>query len=125
MRFFPVLLTVMIAAFIVCFGCSAADGPAPIDNRAWLYNAEADVYYQLGIPYCGNPADETYENLAVFVPGSYFKASENGDGIPKVGDMYKGKKVGAVEKVPDCDDDKHGVIYIYDEDEELIEAIKY
>jgi hypothetical protein len=53
------------------------------------------------------------------------QASENGDGIPKVGDMYKGKKVGSVEKVPDCDDDKHGVIYIYDEDEELIEAIKY
>ncbi len=80
MRFFPVLLTVMIAAFIVCFGCSAADAPAPIDNRAWLYNAEDDVYYQIGISYCGNPADETYENLAVFVPGSYFKASENGDG---------------------------------------------
>lgn len=51
--------------------------------------------------------------------------SDNGDGIPKEGDMYKGKKVGAVEKVPDCDDDKHGVIYIYDENEELIEAKKY
>ena len=39
--------------------------------------------------------------------------------------IRKGKKVGSVEKVPDCDDDKHGVIYIYDENEELIEAIKY
>lgn len=46
-------------------------------------------------------------------------------GIPKEGDTYKGKKVGSVEKVPDCDDDKHGVIYIYDENDELIEAIKY
>ena len=51
--------------------------------------------------------------------------TNNGDGIPKEGDMYKGKKVGSVEKVPDCDDDKHGVIYIYDENDELIEAIKY
>ena len=51
--------------------------------------------------------------------------SSNSDGIPKEGDTYKGKKVGSVEKVPDCDDDKHGVIYIYDENEELIEAIKY
>lgn len=51
--------------------------------------------------------------------------TSNGDGIPKEGDMYKGKKVGSVEKVPDCDDDKHGVIYIYDENDELIEAIKY
>lgn len=55
-------------------------------------------------------------------------ASQNADStgsIPKEGDTYKGKKVGSVEKVPDCDDDKHGVIYIYDENEELIEAIKY
>lgn len=49
----------------------------------------------------------------------------NANGIPKEGDMYKGKKVGSVEKVPDCDDDSHGVYYIYDENEELIEAIKY
>jgi len=53
------------------------------------------------------------------------QVSANADGIPKEGDMYKGKKVGSVEKVPDCDDDKHGVYYIYDENEELIEAIKY
>ena len=52
-------------------------------------------------------------------------AAENTDGIPKVGDMYKGKKVGNVETIPDCDDDKHGVIYIYDEDENIIDTIKY
>ena len=52
-------------------------------------------------------------------------AAGNSDGIPKEGDMYKGKKVGSVEKIPDCDDDKHGVIYIYDENEELIDSIKY
>ena len=51
--------------------------------------------------------------------------TENAAGIPKEGDMYKGKKVGSVEKGPDCDDDSHGVYYIYDENEELIEAIKY
>lgn len=51
-----------------------------IDNTAWLYNADDDVYYQLGIPYCETPADENYENLAVFVPGVYFSGKENGDG---------------------------------------------
>ena len=50
-------------------------------------------------------------------------AAENG--IPKEGDIYKGKKVGNVEKIPDCDDDKHGVIYIYDENDDLIDTIKY
>lgn len=51
-----------------------------IDNTAWQYNAEDDIYYQIGISYCENPADESYETLAVFVPGAYLKATDNGDG---------------------------------------------
>ncbi len=51
-----------------------------IDSTAWLYNEEDDVYYQTGISYCENPADENYETLAVFVPGAYMTASDNGDG---------------------------------------------
>ncbi|MBQ6451436.1 MAG: hypothetical protein IJJ29_05890 [Solobacterium sp.] len=51
-----------------------------IDSTAWLYNEEDDVYYQTGISYCEDPADEEYETLAVFVPGAYMTASDNGDG---------------------------------------------
>lgn len=32
------------------------------------------------MPYCEDPADENYENLAIFVPGDYFTAIENSDG---------------------------------------------
>ena len=42
----------------------------------WQYNADDDVYYQLGISYCESPADTTYETLAVFVPGGFFSAVE-------------------------------------------------
>lgn len=51
-----------------------------IDMTGWLYNEEDDVYYQTGISYCGNPADPSYETLAVFVPGAYMNAVDNGDG---------------------------------------------
>lgn len=51
-----------------------------IDNTAWLYNADDDVYYQIGISYCENPADTKYETLAIFVPGAYMNATDNGDG---------------------------------------------
>ena len=51
-----------------------------IDMAKWQYNADDDVYYQLGISYCENPADTTYETLAVFVPGGFLNAEENGDG---------------------------------------------
>ena len=51
-----------------------------IDMTGWLYNEEDDVYYQTGISYCENPADPSYETLAVFVPGAYMNAVDNGDG---------------------------------------------
>ena len=49
-----------------------------IDPSAWRYDDENDVYYQLGLTYCKTPATATYESLAIFVPGAYFKAEENG-----------------------------------------------
>ena len=51
-----------------------------LDMTKWQYNADDDVYYQIGISYCETPADESYETLAVFVPGAYMKGTENGDG---------------------------------------------
>lgn len=50
-----------------------------IDSTAWNYNADDDVYYQIGVPYCTNPASTDYETMAIYVPGAYFEASENGD----------------------------------------------
>ena len=49
-----------------------------LDASAWRYDEDNDVYYQLGLPYCLSPATETYESLAVFVPGAYFTAEKNG-----------------------------------------------
>lgn len=54
--------------------------PSEIDNTKWSYNAEDDVYWQVGISYCSNPADEKYESLGIFVPGAYMNGTDNGDG---------------------------------------------
>ncbi len=51
-----------------------------IDMTKWQYNEDDDVYYQTGISYCADPADASYETLAVFVPGAYMNAVDNGDG---------------------------------------------
>ncbi len=50
-----------------------------LDSAAWRYDATNDVYYQLGIAYCAQPADESYEQLAILVPGAYLSATSNGD----------------------------------------------
>ena len=59
---------------------SVTTGLSKIDSSRWQYNADDDVYYQIGIVYCENPVDITYETLAVFVPGAYMTAEDNGDG---------------------------------------------
>ena len=50
------------------------------DNGAWSYDADNNVYYQIGVHYCAQPAAEDYETLAVVVPGDYLSGTDNGDG---------------------------------------------
>lgn len=50
-----------------------------LDASAWRYDADNDVYFQLGLTYCKSPATTTYESLAIFVPGAYFTAEKNGE----------------------------------------------
>ena len=50
-----------------------------LDPSAWRYDSDNNIYYQLGLPYCLNPATKTYESLAIFVPGAYFTAEKDGD----------------------------------------------
>lgn len=65
---------------LTALNSAARAEPAGIDMTRWRYNAEDNVYYQLGIPYCERPVDLNYQTLALFVPGSYLKGSPNGDG---------------------------------------------
>ena len=81
------LILIMTAALSACSGSSADETTSSaettlsqIDMSKWQYNEDDDVYYQIGISYCENPADESYEQLAVFVPGAYMTGTDNGDG---------------------------------------------
>ena len=51
-----------------------------IDMSAWQYDEASDVYWQVGVSYCADPADESYETMGIYVPGAYFNATDNGDG---------------------------------------------
>ncbi|MBQ3300784.1 MAG: esterase [Eggerthellaceae bacterium] len=51
-----------------------------IDSNAWHYDADNDVYYQIGVQYCSNPHAPKYESMGIYVPGAYFDAKENSDG---------------------------------------------
>lgn len=89
------LLTVLMFTTLLTCGSASADADAAgdlsdeteavtnlpkVDQTAWQYNADDDVYYQIGISYCETPADMAYETLAIFVPGAYMDATDNGDG---------------------------------------------
>ena len=51
-----------------------------IDNSNWSYDAENNIYYQLGIVYCTNPETTEYESLGIYVPGNYFNGKKNSNG---------------------------------------------
>ena len=85
--FIIIIIAVLLAA---CGGSDSGKtaettAPQPVTNLTkpdmakWRYNKEYDLYYQVGIGYCETPADERYEQLAVFVPGAYMDAADNGD----------------------------------------------
>ena len=50
------------------------------DNSAWNYDAENDVYWQIGVQYVANPETTEYETLGIYVPGAYLTAKANDDG---------------------------------------------
>lgn len=49
------------------------------DETAWNYDEENDVYWQMGVVYCSTPETSDYEALAIYVPGVYMNATDNGD----------------------------------------------
>ena len=53
--------------------------PLEFDDAAWSYDSTNDVYYQIGQVYVTSPADSSYENLAIYVPGAYLTATLNSD----------------------------------------------
>ncbi len=46
----------------------------------WQYNSSADVYYIVGLIYCASPAEQSYEQMGIYVPAAYMNATSNGDG---------------------------------------------
>ena len=94
-QFLARLLSALLCTTMLACGSGAASADAgddlrgeteavtnlpKVDQTAWQYNGDDDVYYQIGISYCETPADTAYETLAIFVPGAYMTATENGGG---------------------------------------------
>ena len=50
------------------------------DASAWNYDADNDVYWQIGVVYCSDPQATDYESFGIYVPGAYMNATDNGDG---------------------------------------------
>lgn len=62
-------------------GTNPADLSAlTLDEGAWSYDTDNDIYYQIGVQYCATPAATAYESMGIYVPGTYFDAADNGDG---------------------------------------------
>ena len=51
-----------------------------LDMSNWNYDEKNNIYYQLGLVYCTDPEATQYESLGIYVPGDYFKSTQNDNG---------------------------------------------
>lgn len=87
-----IIIIVVIAAFMLVGGniLSSGEGPSynatllseklAVDMSNWHYDKANDIYYQIGLVYCMNPEDTSYESCGIYVPGKYFYATKNSNG---------------------------------------------
>ena len=55
-------------------------GTLALNQGAWRFDPEHDVFWQLDVPYCSKPTAPDYQTLGLFVPAAYLNAQDNGDG---------------------------------------------
>ena len=62
------------------FNCSPVkrklDYSLTLSTSNWSYDSTNNVYYQIGLVYCTNPASTTYESLGIYIPGEYMTCTE-------------------------------------------------
>ena len=58
----------------------AASTSLALDMSAWNLDADNGVWWQVGVPYCANPATLDYETLGIYVPQAYMTGAVNNDG---------------------------------------------
>jgi len=47
-----------------------------LDSSNWSYDSTNNVYYQIDVTYCTNPATTTYETLGIYIPGEYMTCTQ-------------------------------------------------
>ncbi len=59
-------------------GASTTYAAGTAINNLWTYSSSYGYYYVVGLIYCSNPAETTYEQMGIFVPAAYL--TQNSDG---------------------------------------------
>lgn len=51
-----------------------------LNSSGWQYDADNEVYWQIGVVYCATPAAAEYESMGIYVPAAYMSGTDNSDG---------------------------------------------
>jgi len=84
------LAAAMLLPLAACGGAAGASSSAAgggqdnsaltFDSAKWNYDADNDVYWQIGVSYCAAPQAPDYETMGIYVPGAYMTGKANADG---------------------------------------------
>ncbi|MDO5860383.1 subtype A tannase [Methanobrevibacter sp.] len=62
------------------YNATALSEKLSINMDNWSYDETNDIYYQIGLIYCTNPENISYESCGIYVPGKYFDGTKNSNG---------------------------------------------
>ena len=73
------------------YNATALSNNLSVNMDNWRYDETNDIYYQIGLVYCMNPENVTYESCGIYVPGKYFDGTKisNGTYICKINESAK------------------------------------
>lgn len=73
------------------YNATALSNNLSVNMDNWRYDETNDIYYQIGLVYCMNPENVTYESCGIYVPGKYFDGTKisNGTYVCKINESAK------------------------------------
>ncbi len=97
-----IVLMVIVGAFLLMgnyshvgegqsYNATALSNNLSVNMDNWRYDETNDIYYQIGLVYCMNPENVTYESCGIYVPGKYFDGTKisNGTYVCKINESAK------------------------------------
>lgn len=73
------VIIAIVAIILINAAKNTTTASLDFNSANWSYDADNNVYYQIGNYYVSKPVSETYETFGIYVPGDYLNCEQGSD----------------------------------------------